>query len=105
MGFVLLLFRGVDDRTLLRWAVVQALALILWRLAMLWTSFEPKKPLHDVARAIFSSLGVAGPNGLTGGISTGPDYLEHLKVGLAVRSSAPEPCSRRCVRPECWRCS
>ena len=82
MGFVLLLFRGVDDRTLLRWAVVLALAPILWRLAMLWTSFEPKRPFHDVARAIFAWLGVAGANGLTDAVSTGPDYFEHLKVGL-----------------------
>ena len=82
MGFVLLLFRGVEDRTLLRWAVVLALAPILWRLAMLWTSFEPRKPLHDVARAIFAAMGVAGPNGLTGAVSTGPDYVEHLKIGI-----------------------
>ena len=82
MGFVLLLFRGVDDRVLLRWAVALALAPILWRLAMLWTTFEPRKPLHDVARSIYAALGVAGKNGLTGAVSTGPDYLDHLKIGL-----------------------
>ena len=82
MGFVLLLFRGVSDRLLLRWAVILTLAPILWRLAMLGTSFEPRKPFHDVARAIFAALGVAGPNGLTGPVSTGPDYIDHLKVGL-----------------------
>lgn len=82
MGFVLLLFRGVDDRTLLRWAVVLAMAPILWRLAILWTSFEPRKPLHDVARAIYAFFDIAGANGLTGAISTGPDYSDHLKMGL-----------------------
>lgn len=82
MGFVLLLFRGVDDRTLLRWAVFLALAPILWRLMMLWTTFEPRKPFHDLARTIYSALGVAGPNGLTGPVSTGPEYVEHLKVGI-----------------------
>ena len=82
MGFVLLLFRGVEDRTLLRWAVVLALAPILWRLAMLWTTFEPRKPFHDVARAIFAAMGVAEANGLTGAVSIGPDYIDHLKVGI-----------------------
>lgn len=82
MGFVLLLFRGVDDRTLLRWAVALAMAPILWRLIMLWTTFEPRKPFHDVARAIYAALGVAGRNGLTGPVSTAPDYFEHLKIGI-----------------------
>ncbi len=82
MGFALLLFRRVDDRTLLRWALFLTLVPILWRLAMLWTTFEPKKPLHDVARAIYAYFGVAEANGLTGPVSIGPDYLEHLKVGI-----------------------
>lgn len=82
MGFVLLALRDVDDRTLLRWAVLLTLAPILWRLAMLWTDFEPRRPLHDVARAIYAYYGVGGANGLTPIISTGPDYIEHLKVGL-----------------------
>ena len=69
MGFVLLLVRGVDDRRLLRWAVVLAPAPILWRLAMLWTSFEPKKPFHDVARAIFAAMGIDTANGLPPTIS------------------------------------
>lgn len=61
------------------------LAPILWRLAMLWTNFEPRKPLHDVARTIYASLGVAGANGLTGPVSIGQDYLDHLKVGIGSR--------------------
>ncbi|MCY7340019.1 MAG: DUF418 domain-containing protein [Sphingomonas bacterium] len=82
MGFMLLLFRGVDDRTLLRWAVLLALAPILWRLAMVWTSFEPRRPLHDVARAIYAAFEIDAVNKLPGPVSTGPHYLEHLKMGI-----------------------
>lgn len=79
IGAVLLLFRNVGDKTLVRWAVALWLIPIAWSAAIHFGEFRPARPLFQTADAMLTAAGFTLETGPMAMLA-GPDFLPHLRA-------------------------
>lgn len=82
MGTVLLLFRKVGDRWLLRWAVIMWLIPIAWSAAMHFGGFKPADPIYAQGESMIVSMGFDISKGPMPFFAEAP-LTDHLRVHRA----------------------
>lgn len=79
IGVVLLLFRNVGDKALLRWAVILWLIPIGWSAAILFGGFKPAAPFFATSASLLTGVGL-NPDTHPLPMLVGSDLLTHLRA-------------------------